>query len=395
MFETLPEPKIDGIIALMQAFAEDARVGKLDLGVGVYRDAAGRTPVMAAVKAAEARITETQESKTYLSLAGDAAFLEAMSGLLLGDAAAPARIAAVGTPGGTAAVRQIAELVGQANPQARIWVSAQTWPNHGPLIAAAGREARSYRYLDAATGTLDRAGMFADLEQMDAGDVLLLHGCCHNPTGVDLSAEDWEEIARLLERRGVIPFVDMAYQGFGAGLDDDAAGLRMLTRRLPEVLIAASCSKNFGLYRERVGIAMAVGPEDLRARLAATLGALNRRVFAFPPDHGGRVVSTILGDAEMRHQWQAELGQMRERVVENRLGLAEALRSEVQSDRFDFVAAQQGMFSILPLRSDQVDALREAHGIYMLWDGRTNMAGLNAQTVPVLARALAEVLRKG
>ena len=395
MFETLPEPKIDGIIALMQAFAEDARVGKLDLGVGVYRDAAGRTPVMAAVKAAEARITETQESKTYLSLAGDAAFLEAMSGLLLGDAAAPARIAAVGTPGGTAAVRQIAELVGQANPQARIWVSAQTWPNHGPLIAAAGREARSYRYLDAATGTLDRAGMFADLEQMDAGDVLLLHGCCHNPTGVDLSAEDWEEIARLLERRGVIPFVDMAYQGFGAGLDDDAAGLRMLTRRLPEVLIAASCSKNFGLYRERVGIAMAVGPEDLRARLAATLGALNRRVFAFPPDHGGRVVSTILGDAEMRHQWQAELAQMRERVVENRLGLAEALRSEVQSDRFDFVAAQQGMFSILPLRSDQVDALREAHGIYMLWDGRTNMAGLNAQTVPVLARALAEVLRKG
>ena len=395
MFETLPEPKIDGIIALMQAFAEDARVGKLDLGVGVYRDAAGRTPVMAAVKAAEARITETQESKTYLSLAGDAAFLEAMSGLLLGDAAAPARIAAVGTPGGTAAVRQIAELVGQANPQARIWVSAQTWPNHGPLIAAAGREARSYRYLDAATGTLDRAGMFADLEQMDAGDVLLLHGCCHNPTGVDLSAEDWEEIARLLERRGVIPFVDMAYQGFGAGLDDDAAGLRMLTRRLPEVLIAASCSKNFGLYRERVGIAMAVGPEDLRARLAATLGVLNRRVFAFPPDHGGRVVSTILGDAEMRHQWQAELAQMRERVVENRLGLAEALRSEVQSDRFDFVAAQQGMFSILPLRSDQVDALREAHGIYMLWDGRTNMAGLNAQTVPVLARALAEVLRKG
>ncbi len=395
MFETLPEPKIDGIIALMQAFAEDARVGKLDLGVGVYRDAAGRTPVMAAVKAAEARITETQESKTYLSLAGDAAFLEAMSGLLLGDAAAPARIAAVGTPGGTAAVRQIAELVGQANPQARIWVSAQTWPNHGPLIAAVGREARSYRYLDAATGTLDRAGMFADLEQMDAGDVLLLHGCCHNPTGVDLSAEDWEEIARLLERRGLIPFVDMAYQGFGAGLDDDAAGLRMLTRRLPEVLIAASCSKNFGLYRERVGIAMAVGPEDLRARLAATLGVLNRRVFAFPPDHGGRVVSTILGDAEMRHQWQAELGQMRERVVENRLGLAEALRSEVQSGRFDFVAAQQGMFSILPLRSDQVDALREAHGIYMLWDGRTNMAGLNAQTVPVLARALAEVLRKG
>ncbi len=393
MFETLPDPRLDGIIALMQAFADDTRMGKIDLGVGVYRDAAGRTPVMAAVKAAETRIVETQETKTYLSLAGDSAFLESMRDLVLGGAVPAGRVAAVGTPGGTSAVRQICELIRLARPEATIWVSAQTWPNHGPLIRAAGLGIRAYRYLDPEAGALDRDGMMADLEAVARGDVVLLHGCCHNPTGVDLGLQDWAEIGALLERRGAIPFVDMAYQGFGEGLDADAAGLRHLAARLPEMLVAGSCSKNFGLYRERVGIAMAVVPEGQRARLAGTLAGLSRQVFAFPPDHGGRVVSTILGDPALRIMWSRELDEMRLRVAANRRGLADALRTATGSDRFGFISGQRGMFSLLPLSPAQIETLRAAHGIYMLGDGRVNMAGLNEASVPVLAQAMAEVLR--
>jgi len=393
MFETLPTPKLDGIIGLMQAFAADTRTDKIDLGVGVYRDAEGRTPVMRAVKQAEARILDTQDSKSYLSLAGDAAFLTEMETLLLGGAVPSARVAAVGTPGGTSAVRQICELIAKVRPGATVWVSAQTWPNHGPLIAAAGLTARPYRYLDAEAGALDRAGMMTDLAQAQAGEVVLLHGCCHNPTGVDLSAQDWAEVAALLERSGATAFVDMAYQGFGEGLDADAGGLRHLAARLPEVLIAASCSKNFGLYRDRVGIAMAVVPDAQRDAMAATLAGLNRQNFAFPPDHGGRVVSTILGDPMLRAVWLEELDAMRARVQENRRALANALREATGSDRMGAVAAQQGMFSILPLTEAQVTKLREDHGIYMLWDGRVNMAGMDPSRAGDVARAVAGVLR--
>jgi aromatic-amino-acid transaminase len=393
MFETLPAPKMDGIIALMQAYADDPRAGKIDLGVGVYRDAQGRTPVMRAVKAAEARILEQQDSKSYLSLAGDAAFLGAMETLLLGCAVPSARVAAVGTPGGTSAVRQICDLIAKVRPGTTVWVSAQTWPNHGPLIAAAGLQARSYRYLDKDAGALDRAGMFADLSAAQAGEVVLLHGCCHNPTGVDLSPQDWAEVAALLERTGATPFIDMAYQGFGEGLDADAGGLRHLAARLPEVLIAASCSKNFGLYRDRVGIAMAVVPEGNRTSLAASLAGLNRQSFAFPPDHGGRVVSAILGDPLLRAQWLEELDAMRARVQANRRALADALRDATGSDRMGSVAAQQGMFSILPLSETQVTKLRDDHAIYMLWDGRVNMAGMDPSRAGDVARAVAEVMR--
>lgn len=390
MFETLPKPRPDGIIALMQAYAADPRMGKIDLGVGVYRDAAGRTPVMQAVKQAEAHIVETQNSKSYLSLAGDSAFLEVMERLLLGGAVPSGRVAAVGTPGGTAAVRQICELIRLARPEAVIWVSAQTWPNHAPLIAAAGLEMRQYRYLDAESGALDRAGMFADLGAAQEGDVVLLHGCCHNPTGVDLAESDWAELAAVLERAGAVPFIDMAYQGLGEGLDADAGGLRHLAARLPEILVAASCSKNFGLYRDRAGLAMTITPEARRDSMAGNLAGLNRKSFAFPPDHGGRVVSTILNDPALRQNWQAELEAMRLRVVQNRTDLAEALRAALGTDRFGFIAAQRGMFSLLPLPGTQIERLRADHGIYMLGDGRVNMAGLNDQTVAVLAEAIAK-----
>ena len=393
MFETLLPPKQDAIIALMQAFAADTRTDKIDLGVGVYRDEDGCTPVMRAVKSAEARIVAEQDSKSYLSLAGDAAFLTAMERLLLGGAVPSSRVAAVGTPGGTSAVRQICELVRTTRPDAVVWVSAQTWPNHLPLIAAAGLASRPYRYLDAGGGGLDHIGMFADLEQVNAGDIVLIHGCCHNPTGVDLGLQDWAELAALLSRRGAVPFVDMAYQGFGEGLEDDAAGLRHLAARLPEVLVAASCSKNFGLYRERVGIAMTIVPEPQRATLAAVLASLNRQAFAFPPDHGGRVVSTILGDDALRHDWQGELDAMRNRVQENRRALATALRNATGSDRFAALGVQNGMFSMLPLTPDQVASLRKDHGVYVLDDGRANMAGLSARNIERCAHAIAQVAR--
>lgn len=391
MFETLPEAKLDGIIGLMQAFAADPRAGKIDLGVGVYRDEAGRTPIFRAVKAAEARLVAEQDTKTYLSLAGGVEYLDTMRDLLLGGTVPASRVAAVGTPGGTAAVRQVCELIRRARPDARVWVSAQTWPNHGPLIAAAGLPVLSYRYMDPATSALDRDGMFADLGQAQAGDVVLLHGCCHNPTGADLTAQDWADMAVLLARTGAVPFVDMAYQGFGAGLDQDAAGLRHLARALPEVLVAASCSKNFGLYRDRAGLAMVIADAAIRERAQAALAGISRTAFAFPPDHAGRVVATILADPALRADWEAELATMRDRVSANRRALAHALRAATGSDRFGFVAGQQGMFSILPLDPAQVERLRAEHAIYMLWDGRTNMAGLNARDIPIVAAAIAQV----
>ncbi len=395
MFETLPAPALDGIIGLMRAFADDPRPDKLDLGVGVYRDAQGHTPVMGAVKLAEARILATQDTKTYLPLAGDPAFLDAMAGLLLGGAVPDARVAAVGTPGGTGALRQLFALIARARPGATVWVSAQTWPNHRPLIAAAGLAARPYRYLAPDGTTLDRAGMLADLDAARAGDVVLLHGCCHNPTGVDPAPQDWADLGARLSRTGTVPLVDMAYQGLGDGVDADAGGLRHLAARLPEVLVAASCAKSFGLYRDRAALAMAITPEDRRDTLAATLATLNRTSFAFPPDHGGRVVSTILTDPALRRAWLAELDAMRARIAALRAQLADALRAATGRAGFDAINAQRGMFSVLPLDAAQVARLRDAHGIYMLPDGRANIAGLRTDTVPVLADAVAGVLRGG
>jgi len=393
MFETLTPPPQDKIIQIMGLYAADTRPEKVDLGVGVYRTEDGRTPVMAAVKAAEARILQAQESKGYVALAGDAGFHAVMRGLILGDAVAPERVAACATPGGTGAVRQILEMVQRLTPEARIWVPSPSWPNHAAIIGHLGLTQVDYRYYDAEAGGIDRDGMLADLAQAQKGDIVLLHGCCHNPTGADLSAQDWVDLAGVFEATGAIPFVDIAYQGFGEGLEEDAQGLRSLAARVAEMLIAASGSKNFGLYRERVGIILAVtDPGKPRDVAAAMLAHLNRQSFAFPPDHGARVVETILTDAELTAQWQAELDAMRSRMTANRRALAEALRAETGSDRFDFVAAQRGMFSLLLVSEAQVAQLREDHAIYLVSDGRMNVAGLTKKTIPQVARAIAQVL---
>jgi aromatic-amino-acid transaminase len=388
---TAPPP--DEILKLMRAFAEDPRADKIDLGVGVYRTEAGRTPVMAAVRAAERRLWEAQTTKGYVSLAGDPAFLEAVRALTLGPAGPPERVAGAATPGGTGAVRQALDLVRMAAPAATVWVSAPTWPNHVSILEAIGQPFARYRHLDVEAGALDRAGLFADLERMRPGDALLLHGCCHNPTGVDLALADWEEVAALCAARDVLPVVDLAYQGFGDGLEADVAGLRALARRVPELLLCVSGSKTFGLYRERVGAVLALtGGGAARERVAARLAGLNRQAYAFPPDHGARVVTTILGDAALRAEWVAELDAMRARIASMRTALAEALRAETGSDRFGFLAAQRGLFSLLGATPAQMERLRVEHGLYGVADGRINVAGLTPATVAPAARAIAAAL---
>ncbi|MEM7710485.1 MAG: aminotransferase class I/II-fold pyridoxal phosphate-dependent enzyme, partial [Pseudomonadota bacterium] len=260
MLETLQPQAPDKILALMAAFKEDPRDAKIDLGVGVYKDASGNTPVMRAVKAAERRIVEDQTTKAYTGLAGDPGFSGALSDLVLGDAKPTGRLAMVATPGGTGAIRQGLELMQMASPDATLWLSAPTWPNHPAIAKYLGVPVKDYRYFDATTGTVDFDGMVDDLRGAAAGDVVMLHGCCHNPTGANLTAEQWDAVADLCIERGLIPFVDIAYQGFGDGLDADAAATRALVAKMPEAMIAASCSKNFGIYRERTGLLMAIAP---------------------------------------------------------------------------------------------------------------------------------------
>jgi len=388
MLDALKPQVQDKILILMQLYREDPRAGKIDLGVGVYKDATGLTPVMRAVKAAERRLWEVETTKTYTGLAGDPAFNQGMVRLILGSDF-PA--AAVATPGGTGAIRQGFELIKMASPQATVWLSNPTWPNHPSILKYLGMPIADYRYFDPATGDLDMAGMLADLGRVSSGDVVLLHGCCHNPTGANPSAGEWTQIADMLQGRGAIPFIDLAYQGFGDGLDADAAATRMIATRFPEVLIAASCSKNFGIYRERAGVLIALGGDI--AATQSNLSWLNRQNYSFPPDHGARLVTMILADDALRAEWMAELEEMRLNMLSLRQGLADALRRATNSDRFDFVAHHRGMFSRLGLTEAQVNRLRAQDGIYMVGDSRINIAGLNSLTIPVLATAIAQVIQ--
>ena len=390
MLETLkPQPQ-DKILALIQMFKDDPRPVKIDLGVGVYKDATGLTPVMRAVKAAEKKLWETQTTKAYTGLAGEPAFNAAMIGMILGDGYSD-RAASVATPGGTGALRQAMELIRMAAPGATVWLSNPTWPNHPSILKYLGMSMAEYRYFDTETRGVDFAGLMEDLAQVKSGDAVLLHGCCHNPTGANLSADQWAEVAKLLTAKGAIPFIDLAYQGFGDGLEADAAATRMIAAQFPEVLIAASCSKNFGIYRERTGILIALGSPERRATTQANLNYLNRQNYSFPPDHGARLVTMILEDATLRADWMAELEEVRQSMLGLRQSLADALRRATNSDRFDFVANHRGMFSRLGLTEAQVEMLRVEHGIYMVSDSRINIAGLNAKTVPILAAAIASV----
>jgi aspartate aminotransferase len=391
MFGALKPQPADKILQLMGQFKADPRADKIDLGVGVYKDATGLTPIMRAVKAAERQLWETQTTKTYTGLAGDPAFNAAIADLVLGDSVSPDRIAAVATPGGTGAVRQAFELLKMARPEATVWVSDPTWPNHLSILKHLGIPTRPYRYFDAESRAVDFAGMMADLGQAKRDDLILLHGCCHNPTGANLTLPEWQAVAALLEKTGAVPMIDIAYQGFGDGLEADAAGVRLIAAARPEVLIATSCSKNFGIYRERTGALIALSDPAQRDLTQSSLAYLNRQNYSFPPDHGARLVTMILTDSTLRSDWEVELEEIRSGMLALREGLAAELRRLSGSDRFGFLAQHRGMFSRLGATPEQVERLKTEHGIYMVGDSRLNIAGLNARTIPILARAVLDV----
>ncbi|APE42145.1 aromatic amino acid aminotransferase [Sulfitobacter alexandrii] len=392
MFETLQSQPADKILALMQMYRDDPREDKIDLGVGVYKDPTGLTPVMRAVKAAEHRIWEAQDTKVYTGLVGDPAFSDAMIGLVLDGAVPRDTVAAAATPGGTGAVRQAFEMVRMARPGARVFVSDPTWPNHLSILKYLGIEVVNYRYFDGDTGGVDFDGMAEDIGKAEAGDVVLLHGCCHNPTGANLNPSEWDAVIKILQKTGATPMIDIAYQGFGDGLAEDAAATRKIAAAVPECLIAASCSKNFGIYRERTGLLMAIAADPSARKLNQdTLAFLNRQNYSFPPDHGARVVTTILNDDDLRADWKAELEEVRNTMLAIRTQLAEELQALSGSDRFGFLGQHRGMFSRLGTTPEKVEELRTKHGIYMVGDSRMNIAGLNRQTVPILAKAIIDV----
>ncbi|MEN8895824.1 MAG: amino acid aminotransferase [Yoonia sp.] len=389
MLNALQKQPADKILALMAAYRADPRDTKVDLGVGVYKDASGNTPVMRAVKEAEKRLQAEQTSKAYVGLAGDPAFSDVMIDLVLGGTLPRDRVAAVATPGGTGAIRQALELIKMAAPDATVWLSDPTWPNHPSIIKYLGMKSKTYRYFNAETRGVDYVGMLTDLGGVLPGDVVLMHGCCHNPTGANLTMSQWDGVVKLLQEKSATPFIDIAYQGFGDGLAEDSAATRKVAGAFDNVLIAASCSKNFGIYRERTGILMAVGKTAEQAAMAQqNMNFLNRQNFSFPPDHGARVVTTILSDPALRADWEAELEETRNGMLALRQQLADELKRLTNSDRFAFLADHRGMFSLLGTTPELVEKLRADHGIYMVGDSRMNIAGLNAQTVPVLAQAI-------
>lgn len=392
MFETLKEQPADKILALMQTYRDDPRDGKIDLGVGVYKDASGNTPIMRAIKNAEHQLWEAETTKAYTGLAGDPAFADAMIAMVLGDAVPRANVAAVATPGGTGAVRQGFDLVRLANPEAKVFVSDPTWPNHLSILKHMGMTMVPYRYFDEDSRGVDFNGMMEDLAQAAPGDVVLVHGCCHNPTGANLNISEWKALVDLLIKTGATPMVDIAYQGFGDGLEEDAAATRLIASSVPETIIAASCSKNFGIYRERTGLLMAVS-QDAGAHKVnqGNLAYLNRQNYSFPPDHGARLVTMVLTDDALRAEWAAELEEMRNGMLSLREQLAAELQRLSGSDRFSFIGQHRGMFSRLGATPEQVERLREEHAIYLVGDSRLNIAGLNKESVPILAKAMLAV----
>lgn len=396
MFETLEAQAADAILGLSIAFRNDNNPSKVDLGVGVYKTEDGETPVMRAVKAAESVRLQSETSKSYIGPAGSPAANTALQQLLFGtehSALKANRVRSVQTPGGCGALRVAAELIVRANPNATIWVSNPTWVNHIPLLGSAGLTIAEYPYYDYDSHSLQFDAMLTALEQVKAGDLVLLHGCCHNPCGADLNREQWQAVAALAKKNGFTPFIDMAYQGFGESLDADAYGLRLLADELPEVIVASSCSKNFGLYRERAGMLAIVGatPDQADATLS-NIANVVRGNYSMPPAHGSAIVETILNDEKLNQDWQSELAEMRERIQELRIQLVQKLLDKGCTRDFSFIARECGMFSFLGLSKEQVRTLIDNYSIYMVDSSRINVAGLSSHNLDYVADAITEVL---
>jgi len=367
----LPLAQSDTLIALIAMVQADPRPEKIDVGVGVFRDGAGRTPILKVIKEAELRLNATQESKSYLGSAGDKRYAELLRPILLGEHAGDERIAGFQTPGGCGALRLGFDLIARANPSARVLVGGPTWPNHLPIIRAVGLESVEYPFYERGQGAVRFEDMIAALRSGEPGDVALLHGCCHNPTGADLDQSQWREVAKAVSERGLIPFVDIAYQGFGRGLDEDAFGVRLMLESCDEVVIAQSCDKNFSVYRDRVGsLWIKSASRETTANAIGLLFQIAREMWSMPPDHGAAAVRIVLDDPELKQRWLVELAAMRDRINAVRQRIAAA------DPRLAFIGRQFGMFSMLPLSKEQVLKLREDHAIYMAESGRFNVVGM-------------------
>ena len=383
----LPPVQSDSLLALIALANADPRPDKIDVGVGVFRDGDGNTPILKVMKEAEQRLIDFQETKAYLGSAGDKRFAELLRPILLGHHADDDRIAGVQTPGGCGALRLGFELLATANPDARVLIGSPSWPNHAPIVESVGLEVIDYPYYERGQGIIRFDEMISALRSAEPGDIALLHGCCHNPTGADLDEAQWAEVTKAVVERGLIPLVDIAYQGFGRGLDEDAAGLRKILDACDEVVIAQSCDKNFSVYRDRVGcFYVKTGKRETTANAMAHVFQRAREMWSMPPDHGAAAVRIILDDPELKRRWHGELDAMRNRINGVRARIAAA------DPRLAFIGRQYGMFSMLPLSREQVLQLREEHGIYMADSGRFNVVGMSDEAVDRFTAAVVEAL---
>jgi aspartate aminotransferase len=393
LFQQLERLVADSILGLMAKYRADPFKQKVDLGVGVYRDLSGNTPILDCVRRAEKEVLAAQTTKSYVGAAGREEFNSAMEELVLGSAHATRRdrrARTLQTPGGCGALRVGAELIKAATPNAVVHVSDPTWGNHAPLLGGCGLKLERYPYYDAATHELRFEAMLQRLEAASVGDAVLIHACCHNPAGADLDLAQWQAVAELLERRRLIPFLDLAYQGFGASLDQDAAAVRMVVERVPEALIAVSFSKNLGLYRERVGGLIVISENAARAdAVQSHMLHIARSIYSMPPDHGAAIAAKIFAEPPLRRQWIQELDAMRTRIQDMRTLLAKRLQEVTGDDAFDFIRTQHGMFSLLGVSREAVERLREKHHIYMTSDSRMNLAGIMPNNVSYVAEAFA------
>ncbi|WP_263860350.1 amino acid aminotransferase [Pseudomonas sp. MWU13-2100] len=395
-FDAIARVPGDPILGLLEAYAQDPNPRKFDLGVGVYKDAQGLTPILHSVKLAEQRLVDEQRTKSYIGGHGDLRFGSLLNELVMGADSpliAAQRVGATQTPGGTGALRLSADFIAHCLPGRGIWLSDPTWPIHETIFAAAGLKIGHYPYVDS-DNRLNVEGMLAALELVPQGDVVLLHACCHNPTGFDLSHDDWYKVLEIVRRRELLPLIDFAYQGFGDGVEQDAWTVRLFARELPEVLITSSCSKNFGLYRERTGaLIVCTGDAEKLLDVRSQLAAVARNLWSNPPDHGAAVVTTILGDPELKSLWADEVEAMRLRIAQLRSGLVEALQPHGLAERFAHIGVQRGMFSYTGLSPAQVKRLRDEHSVYMVSSGRANVAGIDATRLDALAQAIASVCK--
>ncbi|GGO70880.1 amino acid aminotransferase [Bowmanella pacifica] len=395
MLEVLEQLPADPILGLSAAFKQETNPKKVDLGVGVYKDEQGRTPILHAVAKAQNILLANEDSKTYISPQGVQGFIDGMLELLLGKGhktLIEQRVSAVQAPGGCGSLRILAELLKRAKGDLTVWVSDPTWANHIPLIGSAGLKIETYPYFDKDSASIKFDEMVACLEKVNKGDVVLLHGCCHNPTGADLTKEQWNKVLELAQQREFLPFLDIAYLGFGDSIDDDAYGLRLLADNLPEVIIAASCSKNFGLYRERVGLAAIISANrQTRDALQTQIQAIARAIYSMPPSYGGALVDIILNNDELKALWQDEVTEMRERMQTLRRLLADKIKEKSGND-FDFITRQKGMFSYLCISPEQVKKMRSDYAIYFVDSSRVNIAGISHSNVDYIADALVAVL---